>query len=84
VWLALRGLRRLGSTVQSLIDQASDPTAAAQVAEFLARHDAPAGDVSRRLAWLLGGYALAVAVAAVASASRGDAQARQATSVQPF
>ncbi|HET7217138.1 MAG TPA: hypothetical protein VFJ02_03790 [Vicinamibacterales bacterium] len=69
-WLALHGLRRLGSTVQSLIDQSSDPTAAAQVSTFLMRHDAPAADVSWRLIWLLGGYTLAVVVAAAGSGRR--------------
>jgi hypothetical protein len=83
VWLALHGLRRLGSTVQSLIDQASDPTAAAQVSSFLTRHDAPAADVSSRLVWLLAGYALAVGVAAATSPRRGGAQpAPQQTSAQ--
>lgn len=74
VWLALRALRRLGETVQSLIDRTSDPQAAAQVSAFLLRHDAPASDASWRLLWILGGYALAIAVAAAVAAGRGGEQ----------
>ena len=83
VWLALRALRRLGDTVQSLIDQAADPVAAAQVSTFLLRHDAPASDASVRLLWMLAGYALALAVAATAVGRGGEQRTTDPTPAQP-
>jgi hypothetical protein len=70
VRLLLHALRALGSTVQSLMDPAADATAAAQVSEWLLRHDGPARDVSERIIWLLCGYAVTVAIAAVARQAR--------------
>lgn len=64
VRLLLHALRALGSTVQSSINPASDALAAAQVSDWLARHDAPAADVSWRIIWLLCGYAAIVVIAA--------------------
>ena len=64
VRLLLHALRALGSTVQSSMNPASDATAAAQVSDWLARHDAPAADVSWRIIWLLCGYAAIVVIAA--------------------
>ena len=64
VRLLLHALRALGTTVQSAINPASDATAAAQVSDWLARHDAPAADVSWRIIWLLCGYAAIVVIAA--------------------
>ena len=85
VWLALRALRQLGDTVQSLIDQAKDPGAAAQVSAFLLRHDAPASETSVRLLWMLGGYAIALAVAAAMAVRRGgEQQTTDPTVAQPF
>jgi hypothetical protein len=66
VRLLLHALRALGNTVQSSINAASDATAAAQVADWLVRHDAPAADVSWRIIWLLCGYAAIVVIAALA------------------
>ena len=66
VRLLLHALRALGSTVQSSINPASDAMAAAQVSDWLARHDAPAADVSWRIIWLLCGYAAIVVLAAAA------------------
>ena len=63
VRLLLHALRALGSTVQSSINPASDATAAAQVSDWLVRHDAPAADVSWRIIWLLCGYAAIVVIA---------------------
>jgi hypothetical protein len=68
--LVLHAGRALGSTVRTLVEQSSDQVAIAQVSGWLARHDAPAADVSWRLIWLLCGYGVAVAAAAITSAGR--------------
>ena len=53
-------LRALGGAVQKLVDSASDPTASAQVADWLARYDLARGSLGTRLLWLLAGYGLAL------------------------
>ena len=69
--LLLHALRALGSTVQSSINAAADATAAEQVSGWLARHDAPAADVSWRIIWLLCGYAAILLVAWAGASARG-------------
>jgi hypothetical protein len=58
--LIVHAVRALGGTIQGLFTTAPDAIAAAQAAEWFARHDAAGTDVSWRLVWILGGYVVAV------------------------
>jgi len=68
--LVLHAVRAVGGRVQGLFTTAHDANASAQVAEWLARHDAASGEVGWRLVWLLGGYVVATIVAEFVSPRR--------------
>jgi hypothetical protein len=59
----LNAMAGLGATVLDAIARSPDATASAQVTEWLARHDAAASGVCRRLIWILGGYTVTAAIA---------------------
>jgi hypothetical protein len=72
----LNGMAALGATVLDAIAKSPDATASAQVTDWLARHDAAASGLSRRLIWILGGYTLTAAVGGLLT-RRGAAAAPQ-------
>lgn len=58
----LNAMATLGATVLDAIAQSRDVKAAEQVADWLARHDAAANELSWRLVWILGAYVVTAAV----------------------
>jgi hypothetical protein len=58
----LHGMTSLGATVLDAIAKSPDAAASAQVTDWLARHDAAASGLCRRLIWILGGYTVTAAV----------------------
>ena len=59
----LHSMASLGTTVLNSIAGSRDTDAAAQVTDWLARHDAAAAGLCRRLMWIVGGYTLSTAIA---------------------
>jgi hypothetical protein len=66
----LNGMAALGATVLDAIAKSPDAVAGAQVTDWLARHDAAASGLCRRLVWILGGYTVATAVAGLLTRRR--------------
>jgi hypothetical protein len=82
--LLLNAMATLGATVLDAIAQSRDVKAAEQVADWLARHEAAASELSWRLVWILGAYVVTAAVSGLIAPRERRSVAARADASRAF